>query len=104
MQMPKPFLLLRRSRICSRRTSPRLPAVKRISEKTLRKAVNHPTEPMDDADFGTHPIRHTTDKIDLPSVLPDFLVVFLQGWVFTAASRHVLRKDRHHTHPPSGLS
>ena len=44
------------------------------------------------------------DKIDLPSVLPDFLVVFLQGWVFTAASRHVLRKDRHHTHPPSGLS
>jgi hypothetical protein len=37
-------------------------------------------------------------------VLPDFLVVFLQGWVFTAASRHVLRKDRHHTHPPSGLS
>ena len=45
-----------------------------------------------------------TDKIDLPSVLPDFLVVFLQGWVFTAASRHVLRKDRHHTHPPSGLS
>ena len=59
MQMPKPFLLLRRSRICSRRTSPRLPAVKRISEKTLRKAVNHPTEPMDDADFATRPIRHT---------------------------------------------